>query len=201
MPKISEEHRAEKRQQIIAATLRCVERDGFHKTTMAAVIKESGLSAGSVYTYFGGKKHIIRAIAESGLTTISEAITSFVPDAGSDEVVLPPERAIEAATQHLLDIAEELGVDLPRIALQTWAEAARDPEVRELMAPEARRIRAAWRTYAEAAVEAGRFRGDADPERIAMVLTGLLPGFILQRIMLGDVTPKVYASGLADLLG
>jgi AcrR family transcriptional regulator len=100
MPKISEEHRAEKRQQIIAATLRCVERDGFHKTTMAAVIKESGLSAGSVYTYFGGKKHIIRAIAESGLTTISEAITSFVPDAGSDEVVLPPERAIEAATQH-----------------------------------------------------------------------------------------------------
>jgi hypothetical protein len=69
------------------------------------------------------------------------------------------------------------------------------------METEARRIRAAWRTYAEAAVEAGRFRGDADPERIAMVLTGLLPGFILQRIMLGDVTPKVYASGLADLLG
>ncbi|MER7604310.1 TetR/AcrR family transcriptional regulator [Nocardioides sp. NPDC127503] len=201
MPKISEEHRAEKRQQIIAATLRCVERDGFHKTTMAAVVKESGLSAGSVYTYFRGKSDIIRVIAESGLTTIAQAITSFTPDPSSGEDTPPPERAIEAATQHLLDLSAELGVDLPRIALQTWAEAARDPEVRELMAPEARRIRAAWRTYAEGAIEAGRFPRDADPERIAMVLTGLLPGFILQRLMLGDVTPKVYAAGLTDLLG
>ncbi|WP_406022220.1 TetR/AcrR family transcriptional regulator [Nocardioides sp. NBC_00850] len=200
MPKISEEHRAEKRQQIIAATLRCVERDGFHKTTMAAVVKESGLSAGSVYTYFRGKNDIIRAIAESGLTTIVEAITRFTPDPSSDEDTLPPSRAIEAATQHFLDVSEELGVDLPRIALQTWAEAARDPEIREVMAPEARRIRAAWRSYAEGAIEAGRFRKDADPERIAMVLTGLLPGFILQRLMLGDVTPKIYAAGLTDLL-
>ena len=201
MPKISDERRAEKRQQIIAATLRCVERDGFHKTTMAAVINESGLSAGSVYTYFRGKNDIIHAIAESGLTTIADAITSFTPDPGSSaQDVPPPERAIEAATQHLLDISAELGVDLPRIALQTWAEAARDPEVRELMAPEARRIRAAWRTYAEGAIDAGRFREGADPERIAMVLTGLLPGFILQRIMLGDVTPKIYAAGLTDLL-
>lgn len=200
MPKISEEHRAEKRQQIIAATLRCVERDGFHKTTMAAVVKESGLSAGSVYTYFRGKSDIIRAIAESGLTTIADAITHFTPDPSSGEGTLPPERAIEAATQHLLDLSEDLGVDLPKIALQTWAEAARDPEVRELMAPEARRIRAAWRSYAEGAIETGRFHRDADPERIAMVLTGLLPGFILQRLMLGDVTPKVYGAGLADLL-
>ena len=200
MPKISEEHRAEKRQQIIAATLRCVERDGFHKTTMAAVVKESGLSAGSVYTYFRGKSDIIRVIAESGLTTIVEAITRFTPDPSSDEDALPPSRAIEAATQHFLDVSEELGVDLPRIALQTWAEAARDPEIREVMAPEARRIRAAWRSYAEGAIAAGRFRKDADPERIAMVLTGLLPGFILQRLMLGDVTPKIYAAGLTDLL-
>ncbi|GGR69634.1 AcrR family transcriptional regulator [Nocardioides luteus] len=200
MPKISEEHRAEKRQQIIAATLRCVERDGFHKTTMAAVVKESGLSAGSVYTYFRGKSDIIRAIAESGLTAVAEAITSFTPDPDSGDAAPPPERAIEAATQHLLDLSEELGVDLPRIALQTWAEAARDPEVRDLMAPEARRIRAAWRTYAEGAVAAGRFHPDADPERIAIVLTGLLPGFILQRIIVGDVSPKIYGAGLSDLL-
>lgn len=200
MPKVSDEHRAEKRQQIIAATLRCVERDGFHKTTMAAVVKESGLSAGSVYTYFRGKNDIIHAIAQSGLTGVTDAINRLIPDEGSGMDAPPPEWAIEAATQHVLDLATELGVDLPRIALQTWAEAARDPEIHALMAPEARRIRGAWRNYAEKAIDAGQFRRGADPERIAMVLTGLLPGFILQRIMLGDVTPKIYAAGLADLL-
>ena len=201
MPKVSDEHRAEKRQQIIAATLRCVERDGFHKTTMAAVVKESGLSAGSVYTYFRGKSDIIHSIAESGLTGVTDAINALMPPAGSDDPVPPPELAVQTAVQHILDLADHLGVDLPRIALQTWAEAAHDPETRALMAPEAGRIRAAWRSYAERAIAAGRFRADADPERIAMVLTGLLPGFILQRIMIVDVTPEIYSAGLRDLLG
>lgn len=200
MPKVSDEHRTEKREQIIAATLRCVERDGFHKTTMAAVVQESGLSAGSVYTYFRGKHEIIHAIASSGVTGIKDAINGLIAEGGSGAAPPPPERAIETATQHLLDLSEELGINLPRIALQTWAEAARDPEFLALMAPEARGIRAAWRNYAEAAIDAGQFREGADPERVAMVLTGLLPGFILQSVVMGDVTPEAYAAGLTDLL-
>lgn len=201
MPKVSAEHRSEKRQQIIAATLRCVERDGFHKTTMADVVKESGLSAGSVYTYFRGKHEIIHAIASSGVTGVKDSISGLIPEAGSGQAPPPPERALEAAVQHLLDFSEQLGINLPRIALQTWAEAARDPEFLALMAPEARGIRAAWRRYAEAAIDAGQFREDADPEKIAMVLTGMLPGFILQHVVIGDVTPRTYAEGLTDLLG
>lgn len=201
MPKVSDEHRTEKRQQIIAATLRCVERDGFHKTTMAAVIEESGLSAGSVYTYFRGKHEIIHAIAASGVTGVKDAIDRLTPEAGSGETPPPPGRALEAATQHLLDFSGQLGIDLPRIALQTWAEAARDDEFLALMAPEARGIRAAWRRYAESAIDSGLLRKDADPDRVAMVLTGMLPGFILQRVVMGDVTPATYAAGLNDLLG
>ena len=201
MPKVSDEHRSEKRQQIIAATLRCVERDGFHKTTMAAVVQESGLSAGSVYTYFRGKHEIIHAIASSGVTGVKDAIEQLIPEAGSKQAPPPPAQALEAATQHLLDFSEELGINLPRIALQTWAEAARDPEFHALMAPEARGIRAAWQRYAEAAIAAGQFRAGADPEKVAIVLTGLLPGFILQRVVIGDITPATYAAGLTDLLG
>ncbi|MGH3350813.1 MAG: TetR/AcrR family transcriptional regulator [Nocardioides sp.] len=200
MPKVSDEHRTEKRQQIIAATLRCVERDGFHKTTMAAVVQESGLSAGSVYTYFRGKHEIIHAIASSGVTGVKDAINGLIPETGSGEAPPPPAQALEAATRHLLDLSDQLGINLPRIALQTWAEAARDPEFLALMAPEARGIRAAWRRYAEAAIVAGQFREGADPEKIAMVLTGLLPGFILQLVVIGDVTPETYAAGLTDLL-
>ena len=141
------------------------------------------------------------AAALAKIQEATDAINRLVPADGSDEEPPQPAWALEAATQHLLDLADQLGVDLPRIALQTWAEAARDPEIHAVMAPEARRIRAAWRNYAEHAIAAGALRKDADPEKVAMVLTGLLPGFILQRIMLGDVTPKTYAAGLTDLLG
>jgi hypothetical protein len=41
---------------------------------------------------------------------------------------------------------------------------------------------------------------DTKPENIAQVLFGMLPGFILQRLLLGDVTPASYTAGLAALL-
>jgi len=33
------------------------------------------------------------------------------------------------------------------------------------------------------------------------VLFGLLPGFVLQRLILGDVTPETYTAGLRALMG
>ena len=61
MPKVSEAHRAARREQIIDAAIRCVGREGFHRTTMSHVIAESGLSAGAVYGYFTGKEDLIKA--------------------------------------------------------------------------------------------------------------------------------------------
>ena len=40
----------------------------------------------------------------------------------------------------------------------------------------------------------------ADPEQVAQVLFGLMPGFVLQRVILGDITAESYAAGLADLI-
>ncbi len=39
-----------------------------------------------------------------------------------------------------------------------------------------------------------------DPEYIAQALFGLLPGFMLQRLILGDVTPDSYSAGLRAIL-
>ncbi len=45
---------------------------GFHKTTMADVIRESGLSAGAVYGYFKSKEEIVAAIADDALSAVDE---------------------------------------------------------------------------------------------------------------------------------
>jgi hypothetical protein len=41
---------------------------------------------------------------------------------------------------------------------------------------------------------------DTDPEYIAQVMFALIPGFILQRLLLGDVTPDSFCAGLSALL-
>jgi AcrR family transcriptional regulator len=63
MPRVSERHAAARRGQILAAALRCFERDGFQRTTMQDIFRESGLSPGAVYTYFFGKDQIVREVA------------------------------------------------------------------------------------------------------------------------------------------
>jgi AcrR family transcriptional regulator len=64
MPKVSEQHAAARRRQIVEAASRCFARRGFHRTTMKDIFRESGLSPGAVYTYFFGKDDLIAAVAE-----------------------------------------------------------------------------------------------------------------------------------------
>lgn len=196
MPKVTEEHREARRQQILTAALRCAAQEGFHKTTMAAVIRESGLSAGAVYLYFRSKKDLIRALSELAISGVAGAVEEI---AAAEEVV-PPEEALRTAVARVLELSAEIDVEIPRLALQSWAEAARDPEVREIVEAEAQRIRRAWRAYADRAIAGGHVHPDADPERVAETLMGMVPGFMLFRVVFShETTPERYVAGLAEL--
>jgi AcrR family transcriptional regulator len=196
MPRVSEEHRTARREQILSAMLRCVARDGFHRTTMAAVVAESGLSAGTAYLYFKGKDDLIRAIAElvvgEGLSVLLDGATAEVP---------PPHQMLSTVLERVLAMGQQRGVELHRVALQAWAEAARDAEILAIYRREGERGLAAWATYVRRAIAAGHLPSNADPMRTAHLLIGLIPGFMVQRLVFEDLTPASYAAGLADLIG
>lgn len=198
MPKVTDEHRAARRDQILRAALRCVAAEGFHKTTMSSVIRESGLSAGAVYLYFRSKQDLIRAIAETAVSGIADTVDEL---AAADSVV-PPVAAVTAVLHRLLEMSDELGVEIPRLSVQAWAEAGRDPEIQELLSSEAGRIRQAWIAYAGRAIEAGYVdAGPTEVEAVGESLMATVPGFMLFRIVLGsDVSPERYTAGLAALL-
>ena len=64
MPKVKPETLAARRDEILVAAERCFARQGFHQTTVQDVIKESGLSAGCIYSHFASKEELIQAIGE-----------------------------------------------------------------------------------------------------------------------------------------
>ncbi|MCC3374705.1 TetR/AcrR family transcriptional regulator [Cohnella sp. REN36] len=63
-PKVTEEHRESKRQEIVEAALRVFIRQGYLATTMKDVVEESGLSRGGVYLYFSSTEEMFRAMVE-----------------------------------------------------------------------------------------------------------------------------------------
>src|SRR6187431_576833 len=63
MPRVSQEYRDARRDEIADAALRCFARTGVQRTSMADIIAESGLAAGAIYGHFASKQELIVDVA------------------------------------------------------------------------------------------------------------------------------------------
>src|SRR5215467_2597770 len=73
MPRITEERREARREQILDAARACVLEHGLEAVSMEMIIARSGLSTGAVYRYFKGKDEIIAAAVISAAAEIGAA--------------------------------------------------------------------------------------------------------------------------------
>jgi TetR/AcrR family transcriptional regulator, transcriptional repressor of aconitase len=195
MPRVSDEHLERRRQQILDAARHCFIRKGFHLTSMQDVFAESGLSAGAVYRYFKSKNEIIYAIAterQGGAVKLLETIVAEDPLPPFKEII---ERFL-TMVQSFLDDDGAL-----RVAPQVWAEALHDPAYREIVATLFVGVRGSWTALTTRMRDEGRLPEDADPEAVGTTLMCLLPGFVLQRLVIGDVDAQTVTAGLHALTG
>jgi AcrR family transcriptional regulator len=166
MPKVSEEHLAARRRQILDAALACFSRGGFHQTSMQQIFEESGLSPGAVYRYFKGKEEIVQAIAAETLGGFAAALQTG-PRGRPDEIF---ERLLDT-----IDAVEQRDQRM-RLALQVWGEAMVNPRVA---------------AFVRRAVDGLRERIAAeldcpDPDATARVLVALAQGSVVQRDLYGE---------------
>lgn len=196
MPKVTDEHRHARREQILDAGMQCVAAEGFHKTTMAHVIQASGLSAGAVYGYFRSKDELILAIADRALGYVDQAIGDLL----TRDPVPSPVEVIEHMAAVVVERVGAAPVDLTRVIVAAWAEAVRDDAVRAAFASRIEVVRSKFAGVIVAQQVAGMVDPAADPLMVAKSLFGVMPGFILQRLVVRDVTPQEYAAGYAAVL-
>jgi AcrR family transcriptional regulator len=194
MPRVSQAHLDARRRQILDAARRCFVRNGFHATSVQDVLQEANLSAGAVYRYFRSKDEIVAAIAAEAVTEISGAI-----DGAFDATDPPPlDEVLGAAFLAVQRVDAEQG--MAKLALQVWGEAVRSPALAELLEVEVRRVRGTLADLARTYQARGLMDAGVPAEQVAQVLIGLLPGFVFQHALLGDVDPATFRAGLRALL-
>jgi AcrR family transcriptional regulator len=162
---------------------------------MEEVIAEAGMSSASVYRYFRSKEEIIHAGAEEGVARVRGI---FVALLDRDPCPAPAETLTLLVAQ-LHARTDNPDYDMTRIALQTWAEALRDPvlqtRARELYLDTLDRI----------GELAGRWRGDghippnSDTKAVAASLFSLMHGLIVMHHLVEDVSQDALRSGVAVL--
>jgi AcrR family transcriptional regulator len=79
VPKIADEARTARRDQIIAAAAGCFAQAGYHATTMADIAEAAGVSKRTPYLYFPGKEAPRLAFSLGRRTTTVEPRPSRPP--------------------------------------------------------------------------------------------------------------------------
>ncbi|WP_327147872.1 TetR/AcrR family transcriptional regulator [Nocardia sp. NBC_01329] len=193
MPRVSDEHLERRRQQILDAARICFVRKGFHQTSMQDVFTESGLSAGAVYRYFKSKDELVIALASTAAGDIRAQMAAVIH---SDPLPTPAELVGRMADWIIAQSGPEGRI---RLAPQAWSLALVNEDaaipVRQAMSG----VREMWREYAERMRTAGWLPPDADLDAVASALFGLLPGFVLQHLLLGDPVRDRYLRGVETL--
>lgn len=195
MPKVSDEHRQARREEILAAAQRAFAAKGYQRTSMADVLAESGLSTGAVYAYFTGKRELFVAMAREVLLRRNAEI--LTASAGEE----PP--APGAALRIVLLGALREGVQ-PGMMMQLWSEAAIDAEMRDIVNRQLGVIMEIFTGVLErwftAHPEQAPDGAQAAAARYLPVMLSLGQGFMLQYAILDGFDADAYFDTVAELL-
>jgi TetR/AcrR family transcriptional regulator, transcriptional repressor of aconitase len=190
MPKVSQSYLDARRAQILDAAVLCFARQGFHRSTMQDIVRQSKLSPGAIYNYFSSKDEIIAAIAHDRHAKERALLAAA---AKAPTLIGALEQIRDAFFGPLQDPQERLR---RRVGIQFWAEAQRNPHILKLVR---RGINQPLKILAALIAKAQRrsqLTKKVHPEALARLLVASFHGLVLQI----EWDPSVSAQAYVDLL-
>jgi TetR/AcrR family transcriptional regulator, transcriptional repressor of aconitase len=197
MPRITDERRKARREQVLDAARACLQEHGLEAVSMEMIIARSGLSTGAVYGYFKGKDDIINAVVTEGTAAMGRQLVPIL----KDPEPRPLPELMEQLLRTIADFGQDKhdGIDRLLVALHGWSHSQSDPGLQAT-------TRAAYRSQRELLTDvvrrwqaAGTLDPGADPEGVAQLLQSIILGFAAQRALAGDADVKAHASALQAL--
>jgi len=200
MPRITQERREARREQILDAARACLLEHGLEKVSMEMIIARSGLSTGAVYRYFKGKDEIIGAAVTASAREIGVA---FAPILAGPSPGLPAqlvEKLLEAWVSYSISgVGPAAGVDRMPVAVHGWSYAQTDPDVMAALRANLRGFRERCVPLVKRWQDEGEVAADADPAAVAQLMLSISLGFVAQRSLAGDADAGAHACALAAL--
>ncbi|MEZ0447254.1 TetR/AcrR family transcriptional regulator [Cellulomonas sp. ICMP 17802] len=195
MPKVTEEYRVARRDEIADAALRAFRRKGFQATSMAEIIAESGLSAGAIYGHFPSKSAIVVDVASR---VIGSRILDIERLAQVEPLAPPP------ALPRVLVTGMMRSLGSPGIMLQLWGESMSDPEVHTLAHEVIVQLRAALTAYVSLWHQRTHGTPADEAEALAVeqvpLLISAVQGYVVQASIVPDFDAEAYLASVEKYL-
>jgi AcrR family transcriptional regulator len=162
VPKISDERRTERREQILEGARRCFAVNGYEGATVVKLEDETGLSRGAIFNYFPSKEDLFIELAVRDSARMSEI---WVND------------GLEAVVREVV----ELDPAWLSVYLELFRRVRTDADFRERIEARQKAVAPANRARVEQAQREGEFRDDIAPKDIGTFVNLVLNGLALMR--------------------
>jgi TetR/AcrR family transcriptional regulator, transcriptional repressor of aconitase len=171
MPKISDERKTERREQILATARRCFAEHGYEGATVVRLEEATGLSRGAIFNYFSSKEELFIELAVQDTARMSELWVN---------------EGLEAVVREII----ELDPDWLGVYLELIQRVRTDPEFRGRIEERQKAVIPVNRARVEEAQRSGEFRDDLEPSELGTFVNLVLNGLALLRAQ-GDEPPRV----------
>ena len=178
MPKIADEARAARRDQIIAAAAECFARAGYHATTMADIAEAAGVSKGTPYLYFPSKEALFIALYEEWDCGLAARVDAAI--GALDEPARQSPRTILTAVASAIAAHVTGNPQTCRVLMEATTLAAYEPAIAAKVQAASTASRDQFTGLFQAGIAAGEWPPGTDPALQARLFTAGLYGLMAQ---------------------
>lgn len=197
MPRISDERREVRREQVLEAARACLQEHGLEAVSMEMIIARSGLSTGAVYGYFKGKDQIINAVIAEGTAQMAKDLAPILMN--PDPPPLPVFLGQVLETVVNFGRHKKGGIDRLLVSLHGWSHSQSEPALKAATRVSYGGLRKLFAETVKRWQAEGKFDGEADPGGVAQLLTSITLGFVAQRALAGSADVVAHVEAIESL--
>jgi len=182
LPKLSEEHKEQRIQQILTASMEVFKRKGYEKATLKDIVEEAGMSRGWIYLYFQDKIEIFEAL----ILDLDQQIDDFVSSKKSND---------QSAAKMLRNFIESYKGTLPTIdesiypaIYEFWISGWREPRAKEFFMNRYEKLVQLFSDLIHKGIEQGEFRPSIPVEDIVKIIMSSVDGILVHSLAFGAKT-------------
>lgn len=163
---------AERKAQIINATIECIARYGYHNFSMQDVARVADVSKGIIHYYFLNKEDLMMAVLDRVSGDIESLLSGTVDQSNN-----PTER-LKTIIQICFNVVKEKK-EYYCINIDFWTQINQKDKVRQAVANHYSKFRQSLLVVIEDGIKAGVFK-PIDPQQAASMIIAMVDGVSLQ---------------------
>jgi AcrR family transcriptional regulator len=163
---------AERKDQIVRATVDCITKYGYHNFSMQDVARVAGVSKGIIHYYFLNKDELMMSVLDKVAGDIERVLASEM------QSIKDPGRKLEVFVDVCFDIVRSTK-EYYQVNMDFWTQINQKEEVRKVIARHYAKFRDSAAAVIKEGITAGVFRA-VEPREYASYVVAVIDGLSLQ---------------------